>query len=95
MKKQLKVILLLILLIIIWIILYLWFWSRKNNNISDKPITTENIAETWEISEINITENEEWDFEEDVMKDLEWFFNDNNGYENVEWEFWFTNPENE
>jgi hypothetical protein len=34
-------------------------------------------------------------FEEDVMKDLEWFFWNNNGYENVEWEFWFTNPENE
>ena len=34
-------------------------------------------------------------FEDDVMKDLEWFFNDNNGYEDVEWEFWFTNLEAE
>lgn len=34
-------------------------------------------------------------FEDDVMKDLEWFFNNNNWYEDVEWEYWFTNPENE
>ena len=38
---------------------------------------------------------EEWDFEEDVMKDLEWFFGNNNGYENVEWEYWFTSTEAE
>jgi hypothetical protein len=29
------------------------------------------------------------------MKDLEGFFNDNRGYEDVQWEYWFTNPENE
>ena len=34
-------------------------------------------------------------FEEDVMKDLEWFFGNNNGYEDVEWEYWFTNTANE
>jgi hypothetical protein len=34
-------------------------------------------------------------FEDDVMKDLEWFFNNNNWYEDVEWEYWFTNPEDE
>ena len=34
-------------------------------------------------------------FKDDVMKDLEWFFNNNNWYEDVEWEYWFTNPENE
>ena len=34
-------------------------------------------------------------FEEDVMNDLEWFFSTNNGYENIEWEFWFTSLEKE
>ena len=34
-------------------------------------------------------------FKDDVMKDLEWFFNNNNWYEDVEWEYWFTNPEDE
>lgn len=34
-------------------------------------------------------------FEENVMKDLEGFFGTNNGYEDVEWEYWFNNPENE
>lgn len=32
-------------------------------------------------------------FEEDVMKDLESFFGNSNGYENVWWDFWFTNEE--
>lgn len=34
-------------------------------------------------------------FEEDVMKDLEGLFGTNNGYEDIEWEYWFNNPEDE
>jgi hypothetical protein len=40
-------------------------------------------------------DNETPTFEEDVMKDLEWFFGNNNGYEDIQWEYWFTSPENE
>lgn len=50
--------------------------------------------------EENIVENTETEietdtFEEDVMRDLEWFFGNSNGYEDIQWEYWFTNPENE
>lgn len=51
--------------------------------------TLENSPNTIDLEPQNNT------FEDDVMKDLEWFFNDNNGYEDVEWEYWFTNPEDE
>lgn len=49
----------------------------------------ENIIESTE------TEIETDTFEEDVMRDLEWFFGNSNGYEDIQWEYWFTNPENE
>lgn len=59
---------------------------------TDTEITTEEeITDTWDTTSYNNTDR----FEEDVMKDLEWFFGNNNGYEDIEWEYWFTSPENE
>ena len=68
------------------------FWTSK-------PLTktTENIQTPEEGVEQN-TEEIQFEtntFEEDVMKDLEWFFNNNNWYEDIEWEYWFTDTENE
>ena len=62
--------------------------------------TPENPTEIQVPIEENIVENTETKietdtFEEDVMRDLEWFFGNSNGYEDIEWEYWFTNPENE
>lgn len=72
------------------------FWSFKPNSetIEDIQIpveenTDENTDNSQEIQVQTDT------FEEDVMKDLEWFFGNNNGYEDVQWEYWFNNPENE
>ena len=52
----------------------------------------ESLENNWDTIDLEAQNNT---FEDDVMKDLEWFFNDNNGYEDVEWEFWFTNLEAE
>lgn len=93
MKKRLKVVLLLILLLVIWVVLYLSFWGRRNDSVKNEPTTPEVVVETWEVSEPISLEEEEWDFEEDVMKDLEWFFNSTNWYENIEGEYWFTDAE--
>ena len=73
-------------------------WNNKlfQENPTDiqSPTPEENINENVEPESEEIVP-ETNTFEEDVMKDLEWFFNDNNGYEDVQWEYWFTNPENE
>jgi len=71
------------------------FWLPRQD--VENPEIPGEIVMTWE-DETAIPENEDTKtatFEEDVMKDLEWFFGDSNGYEDVQWEFWFTNPENE
>ncbi len=67
------------------------FWSLKpfsKTTVDSQTPTEENIDEN-----INDSETKTNTFEEDVMKDLEGFFNDNNWYENIEWEYWFTNAE--
>lgn len=72
------------------------FWISNPNTKAPSDTKTEIL--TWgEITnESSIVNYENTDtFEEDVMKDLEWFFGNNNGYEDVQWEYWFTNPENE
>jgi len=67
-----------------------------NTNPDVEILDTDETLIEEEMAEDTPTTYEQKDtFEEDVMKDLEWFFWNNNGYENVEWEFWFTNPENE
>jgi len=95
MKKRVKFTLYCIIAIAIILVVRLMLWNIKTNiNSVDNP-NTENM--TWK----NIEENEntfnleETTFEEDVMKDLEWFFNNNNWYEDVEWEYWFINTEEE
>ena len=95
MKKELKIALYCILVVVVIAVIYLMFWL-PNQDIENPEIPGE-IVMTWE-DETLIPENEDTKtatFEEDVMKDLEWFFGDSNGYEDVQWEFWFTNPENE
>jgi hypothetical protein len=71
------------------------FWNRNHNVKTQTNTDTETL--TWETIDdiLNIPEVETDSFEEDVMKDLEWFFGNNNGYEDVQWEFWFTAPESE
>ena len=93
MKKRLKVVLLLILLLVVWVVLYLSLWWRRNDKVKEEPATPEVITETWDVIEPISLEEEEWDFEEDVMKDLEWFFNSTNWYENIQGEYWFTDAE--
>jgi hypothetical protein len=56
---------------------------------TETPVEEETV-DTWN----NTVSYENTDtFEEDVMKDLEWFFWNNNGYEDVQWEYWFTSTE--
>ena len=96
MKKWLKIILYCLFAIAIILVVRLMLWNIKTNTESVNNTNTENT--TWE----NIDENqntlnntEDSTFEEDVMKDLEWFFNNNNWYEDVEWEYWFINADEE
>ena len=70
------------------------FWNTNINTPSDTEIEIWTWGEITNIWEVPNDENADT-FEEDVMKDLEWFFGNNNWYEDVEWEFWFTEPENE
>ena len=91
MKITLYVILILAIIAVVW----LMFWNTNPNvkiqdNIDIETLTWENIEAIPETAN-----NETQTFEEDVMKDLEWFFGNNNGYEDVQWEYWFTSPENE
>ena len=72
------------------------FWLTNTN--TETPSWTNTEILTWEeiTNNPNTTNYENPDtFEKDVIKDLEWFFGNNNGYEDIQWEFWFTNPENE
>ena len=95
MSKWWKITLYVILILAIIAVAMLMFWNTN----PDVEIQTDTDTEvlTWEnVEEIpEIVDNETPTFEEDVMKDLEWFFGNNNGYEDVEWEYWFTNPEDE
>lgn len=95
MNKWLKIILYAILILTIIAVVWLMF-GNTNPNVETQNDTDVEIY-TWEnLEEItDTTEIETNSFEEDVMKDLEWFFGTNNGYEDVEWEYWFNNPENE
>ena len=70
------------------------FWNNKPAPEAPIDIQAPTIEENTD-ENTNELEIETNTFEEDVMKDLEWFFGNTNGYENVEWEYWFTNPENE
>jgi len=69
-------------------------FGNTNPNIEtpdedNEILTWEEVSDSWTTFTYENTNT----FEEDVMKDLEWFFWNNNWYEDVEWEYWFTNPE--
>jgi len=96
MSKWWKIVFYLILILAIIVVIWLMFWNTNPNveispETNNEALTWEEITDTWNSSNYENTNT----FEEDVIKDLEWFFNSNNWYEDVEWEFWFTNPENE
>ena len=97
MNKWWKITLYVVLVLAIIAVVRLMFWNTNPNVEIQNDTDIDTNALTWENAE-EITGNinaETPSFEEDVMKDLEWFFDNSNGYENVEWEFWFTSPENE
>lgn len=94
MKKWLKITLYIILILAIFVVVWLMFWNTNMKTPSNTEIeiwTWGEISNIWEVPNNGNTDT----FEEDVMKDLEWFFGNNNWYEDVEWEYWFTEPENE
>ena len=84
-----KIILWVVLAIIIVIIWFFIFWF-PHNEVGEPNIYDEVL--TW--SEEEIVENLPT-FEEDVMNDLESYFSSNNGYEDVQWEYWFIDAEAE
>ena len=99
MPKRVKITLYVILVLAIIAIVWLMLWNI--NTQPAEPIVPEVENLTW----TEITNDDNWNtvdivsqtanFEDDVMKDLEWFFNNNNWYEDVQWEFWFTSSVNE
>ena len=64
-----------------------------SNGEDTEVLTWEEVKETWTNNTVNYKSTDT--FEEDVMKDLEWFFGNNNWYEDVQWEYWFTSTANE
>jgi len=94
MKKELKIILYCVLAIILIVVCCLVLWQSKNEAWEpDEATALEEVAESDNREAPNIQQPTQ-DFEQDVMNDLESFFNDNNGYENIQWEFWFINSDN-
>lgn len=97
MPKRIKITLYVILILVIIAVIWLMFWNKnlRTETPTDKiEISTWNNIINFEEPDLT-TDTNSATFEDDVMKDLEWFFNDNKGYEDVQWEYWFTNPENE
>ena len=97
MNKWWKITLYVVLVLAIIAVVRLMFWNTNPNVEIQNDTDIDTNALTWENAE-DITGNinaETPSFEEDVMNDLEWFFGNNNWYEDVEWEYWFTNPENQ
>ncbi len=97
MNKRWKIALYTVLVLAIIAVIWLMF-GNTNPNVetpdyenTDTPIEEETV-DTWN-NTINYENTNT--FEEDVMKDLEWFFGTNNGYEDIEWEYWFTSDEAE
>lgn len=96
MSKRLKITLYIILILIIIAVVWLMFWNSKQvweSSIDDMDYIDENVNK--DIEDTQEIQPQAESFDADVMKDLEWFFGNNNWYENLEWEFWFNNLENE
>ena len=95
MHKWWKITLYVILILVIIAIVLIIFWNTNPDvEIQDN---TDLEALIWEDIEVipETADNKTSTFEEDVMKDLEWFFWNNNGYEDIQWEYWFTSTANE
>ena len=99
MPKRVKITLYTILILAIIAVVRLMFWQTNlktetpaNLDTEETLTEQESLENNWDTIDLEAQNNT---FEDDVMKDLEWFFNDNNGYEDVEWEYWFTNTEDE
>lgn len=99
MNKKLKISLYCILGIILVLVLCLMIWWSKHNawepDISQEDTWEVIVQATWDISNDNEnTQDKVQNPEQDILNDLESFFNNSNGYENVQWDFWFINAEN-
>ena len=94
MKKEVKIILYCALAVILIVVFCLILWQSKNEAWEpDEATASEELTVTDNTEAPNVQQPTQ-DFEQDVMNDLESFFNDNNGYENIQWDFWFINSEN-
>lgn len=89
MKKELKIILCCIIALVAILVWFFIFWF-PHNEVGEPNIYDEVIIWSEEESAENVPA-----FEQDVMNDLESYFNTNNGYEEIEWEFWFIDTDNE
>ncbi len=96
MPKRVKITLYVILILAIIAVVWLMFWQtnlkQTPTDTNTEILTWKEVIESWDSVDLELQNPT---FEDDVMKDLEGFFNDNRGYEDVQWEYWFTNPENE
>ncbi len=91
MKKEAKIILYCTLAIVLIFIVFVILWLKKNNaGEPDMNMETINMEDATIHSQ---TDPSTTDFEQDVMNDLESLFNSSNGYENIEWEYWFINSD--
>ena len=100
--KNLQILWWILVGILLFVVLFLIFGRDKNkienpglpNNILTGNNETK-IDETDKIDEIYNETTTSGSFEDEFLNDLDAFFNGDNGYENIEWEFWFTNPDAE
>ena len=71
------------------------FWNRKINDGDsiDNTTQTEENVETTNENNLENTAIENNNNEEDIIKDLESFFGNDNWYENIGWDFGFINTE--
>ena len=96
MNKRWKIALYVVLILAIIAVVWLMF-GNTNPDVetpdyedTETPVEEETV-DTWNTNTVSYENTDT--FEEDVMKDLEWFFWNNNGYEDVQWEYWFTSTE--
>ena len=93
MKKEVHIILYCLLGILLILVLCLMLWWRKNNAWEPDTFPEELYEET-EVENTNAQQIQpSKNSEQDILNDLESLFHNNNGYENVEWEYGFINTE--
>ena len=93
MKKEVKIILYCVLGVILIIVLCLMVWWHKYS-AWEPDVTPEDLYEDTKIEDTNTEVQPPKTNEQDILNDLESLFHNNNGYENVEWEYGFINSEN-